>query len=167
MRCNRSLAFLVFFLCLSACSRNEPTKTEQPKDNPSATDKDSPRAFKPEDYVMEDRGTMLTTSTSEWSHDVQYWTRDGFTVIVVRADWKGRKETGPAAVIMARHPLPKSLDESGGGKDGRSNGKPEEMLSFHATFHQTNTAIGFAYAVLRKDAQEKFSLIGPLEARTK
>jgi hypothetical protein len=159
MRFHRAVAFLVLFLSLSACSRHEPSKTEQGKDNPPATDKDNPHALKPGDYVMEDRGTILTTSTNDWNHDVAYWTREGFSVIVLRVGWKGRKETGPAAVIMARHPLPKSLDEGGGGKSGGSQAKLEDMFSLHSTFDQTNTAIGFAYAVLRKDAQEEFSLI--------
>jgi hypothetical protein len=72
---------------------------------------------------------MLTVSTGDWNHEVPYWTRDGFTVIVVRVGWKGRNETGPAAVVMARHPPPRTEDEQGSGKSGIGSGaKPEAFV---------------------------------------
>ena len=158
MRRSVRLVLLASLLLVLACKQNEPAVPGQPSE-----EKTDPRALKPGDYVAESSSHLGQASVGgEWSYDIPFWMREGFSVIVADVGWNGRKEAGPAFVIITRHPLPKTLDDAGLSQGGQSRvddkEHPDDKMRLTGDLGNCRTNVGYRFVVRKKDLGETFTL---------
>jgi hypothetical protein len=173
MRLTFRLAFLGTVLVLSACTRTDPAntngdeklsgkETKGSEADQSLDKKADLRASKPWDYVPEFNTGLGQVSVGALGGDVPFWMREGFSVIVARGNWPGRKGVGPIFVIVARHPLPKSLDDPamhhGGSVNLDATDSRDEQLRLTGGLRNCKTSAGYDFVLTKQDAKEDFTL---------
>ncbi len=129
---------------------------------PPAGQKFDPHALKPGDYTAESSGSLGKSGVADWAYDVPFRMREGFSVIVAHARWPGRQETGPAFVILTRHPLPRKLDDAGTGQSSMSHvddqAFPGEKMRLTGGLYNCKSNTGYRFVLSKADAKESFTL---------
>jgi hypothetical protein len=89
--------------------------------------------------------------------------REGFSVVVANAQWPGRQGSGPAFVVITRHPLPRTSDDEGlyRDADNRILDKefPGDQMRLRGYLGNGAARMGWLFVVRKMDKKEQLTLL--------